>query len=345
MGTRGSLTFVHNGVEHTVYNHYDSYPEGLGATILSWIDHTKDFNKIRALVDNLTPVSEDDSPTQEQLDLVGQRAGLTGSTNNDWYTILRPSQGNIDLTLKAGYYADASYFPGDSLFCEWAYVIDLDKEIFEVHRGFQSTPHTQGRFALVATSVNGYYPVKLVWSRSFYSLPDVQTFVDELAEAETKSKIAPGTQVAPGIMSDPAPKTPPQDPSSGSVGTTRDMTVADLDGSDDAADWVTSGHVLTAEEAEYIRSLRIPWVAPIDLSAAPIEKCAECHLFIEENSARLDLDGQPIPGIAEYVHLHRGDDADSAIDESHEAKPSGLMATLNTWKVLGPAEMRARFTS
>lgn len=83
----------------------------------------------------------------------------------------------------------------------------------------------------------------------------------------------------------------------------------------------------------------------INHSMALVEKCAECHLFIEENSAQLDLDGQPIPGIAEYVHLHRGDDADNALDASHEAKSSGLAATLGTWKVLGPAEMRTRFTS
>lgn len=35
-------------------------------------------------------------------------------------------------------------------------------------------------------------------------------------------------------------------------------TVADLDGSDDAADWITPGHVLSPEEVVYLRSLHLP---------------------------------------------------------------------------------------
>lgn len=83
-----------------------------------------------------------------------------------------------------------------------------------------------------------------------------------------------------------------------------------------------------------------------DVSAdnALAEKCADCHLFIELNVAHLDADGKPIPGIAEYDHLHRGDAADEEIISTHEAKPSGLIAPLSYWRTHGPAAMRARFT-
>lgn len=69
------------------------------------------------------------------------------------------------------------------------------------------------------------------------------------------------------------------------------------------------------------------------------EKCKHCHLFVEPNSA------YPMPGydIAEFVHLHRGDEVDEALDESHEPTPSGLKATLDTWRVFGPWQMRQRF--
>lgn len=67
------------------------------------------------------------------------------------------------------------------------------------------------------------------------------------------------------------------------------------------------------------------------------EKCAECHLFVEPNDQPL---GQ---GFALYIHLHRGDEADEALDETHEALPSGQKANLATWKAWGPQAMRERF--
>ena len=70
---------------------------------------------------------------------------------------------------------------------------------------------------------------------------------------------------------------------------------------------------------------------------ATYEKCADCHLFIEENDTGGDA------SLAEYVHLHRGDEADDALDASHEARPSGQIKTLDTWKRTGPPEMIARF--
>lgn len=90
------------------------------------------------------------------------------------------------------------------------------------------------------------------------------------------------------------------------------------------------------------------------------EKCAECHLFVEPNDANIcwvcDGHGSHIGGkctecggtgrigdIAPYTHLHRGDVPDERLDESHEAKPSGMKATLSTWQVYGPSAMRERF--
>lgn len=67
------------------------------------------------------------------------------------------------------------------------------------------------------------------------------------------------------------------------------------------------------------------------------EKCLHCHLFVELNEAHLS----PGNGTAEYVHLAR--EGDEHIDASHEPRPSGLVAPLDTWLVYGPAEMRARF--
>ncbi|MEO6156504.1 MAG: hypothetical protein ABIQ39_02620 [Ilumatobacteraceae bacterium] len=62
------------------------------------------------------------------------------------------------------------------------------------------------------------------------------------------------------------------------------------------------------------------------------EKCEHCHLFVEDDEGVL-------------MHLHRGDEADEAIDATHEPTLSGLFGTLDTWKRYGPPAMRARFVS
>jgi hypothetical protein len=68
------------------------------------------------------------------------------------------------------------------------------------------------------------------------------------------------------------------------------------------------------------------------------EKCAHCHLFVAPNDDWVD-DNE----LARYVHHHRGDEADEAIEETHEPEASGLIANLAMWQAFGPATMRFRF--
>src|SRR5690606_5458243 len=50
------------------------------------------------------------------------------------------------LTRQRPRFASGNLFVGDSLFCEWAYVFNLDTGKLEVYRGFQKTPGV-GRYA------------------------------------------------------------------------------------------------------------------------------------------------------------------------------------------------------
>lgn len=68
------------------------------------------------------------------------------------------------------------------------------------------------------------------------------------------------------------------------------------------------------------------------------EKCLHCPLFVFDNPANDDG-----PNVAAFMHSSRGDEWDERYDEDHEATPSGLKATLLTWRVYGPVEMRVRF--
>ena len=150
MGTRGFYGVVIDDTIKITYNHYDSYPSGLGVEILKQArDLSSNLHAFRESARRLVLVDESTVPTEEQI------MNLLGSWNPDvstgeateWYSLLRNLQGDLAGTLEAGVMIDNKGFPIDSLFCEWGYLIDLDNEVFQVYRGFQKSPSTKGRWA------------------------------------------------------------------------------------------------------------------------------------------------------------------------------------------------------
>ena len=70
-------------------------------------------------------------------------------------------------------------FASDGLFCEWAYVIDLDTRRFEVYTGFHKEPLTEkDRFYFLKDKEeNGYSGVHMVFSWSIDDLPTDEVFI------------------------------------------------------------------------------------------------------------------------------------------------------------------------
>ena len=76
-------------------------------------------------------------------------------------------------------------FAGESLSCEWAYVVDSDKRTFEVYEGFNKEPlDPSERFASApvdvgATSMEGgrYHPVKHAKTWPLDGLPTNEEFL------------------------------------------------------------------------------------------------------------------------------------------------------------------------
>jgi hypothetical protein len=173
MGTRGFVGFVVDGTEKISYNHWDSYPCGVGLNVLEWLRGVVADNEDqqRELAKTLAAVDEDASPTDEQLKRFSEFHNPNVSRGNDWYALLRETQGKPGEILKAGFYCDAKEFPLDSLFCEWGYLIDFDNRVLEVYEGFQQTQPTEGRWAHETGTTNGYAPVKRVATFAFDALP------------------------------------------------------------------------------------------------------------------------------------------------------------------------------
>ena len=72
-------------------------------------------------------------------------------------------------------------FSRDSIFCEWAYVIDFDKNTFEVYQGFNETPLDESERFYTAgqkEDENGMYPVKLFKSFDLSALPSEEEFLE-----------------------------------------------------------------------------------------------------------------------------------------------------------------------
>jgi hypothetical protein len=160
MGTRGALGFYKDGKTKVTYNHWDSYLSGLGNDVLNFIhsylsEHTIDELKTQA--DAIEMVNESDSPTDEQKQRCKKYVDLNvGSQSEDeWYCLLREAQGDLGAYLEVGVMIDSQDFLQDSLFCEWAYIINLDTNMLEIYRGFQ-TEKPAGRYTDIPPSEKEY---------------------------------------------------------------------------------------------------------------------------------------------------------------------------------------------
>ena len=73
-------------------------------------------------------------------------------------------------------------FAADSIFCEWAYVIDLDTNKFEIYRGFNEEKLSENeRFYFLEDKSEGeYHPVKFVKAYNICNLPEEKEFIADL---------------------------------------------------------------------------------------------------------------------------------------------------------------------
>lgn len=143
MGTRGSFGVRIDGENKLFYNHWDSYPTGLGRDLQKQINSMRlnwGMDEIRRRAKELRSVDEDSHPTEIEKRKYQQYADARVSSQSldEWYVLLRNLQGDLVGTLEAGVGIVNNGFIKDSLFCEWAYILDLDLEILEVYTGFQS---------------------------------------------------------------------------------------------------------------------------------------------------------------------------------------------------------------
>jgi hypothetical protein len=161
--------------DKVTYCHFDCYPEGLGKKVVSAVRamlRDPGIEGLKQLATELRLVDGNSEATPTEQERFGRFAddGVSTQKRSEWYVLLRELQGDLKGTLQAGVMIDSHEFLQDSLFCEYAYIVNLDDMAFECYRGFQREPHTKGRYAAL-TGRDEYKPVALVGSFDLADIP------------------------------------------------------------------------------------------------------------------------------------------------------------------------------
>lgn len=184
MGTKGAFGLYRNGQTKATYNHYDSYPSELGEDIVFSIAKAS-LKKLNNTFDNIVLVRDNSQPIKEQIEECAKVVDV--GDNKEWYWILRDAQGDLDVYVKKGlkYMIDGQSFLKDSLFCEWAYIINLDDNVLEVYKGFQELPD-YNRYYDASLMNDKYKNCKLI---AKIKLDDIMKMGEMLSKAILKTHL------------------------------------------------------------------------------------------------------------------------------------------------------------
>jgi hypothetical protein len=183
MGTRHLIAAKIDGVYKLAqYGQWDGYPEGQGVAVLDFLVNEMDMAAFTAALRNSRFIGQEE---------VNAELVKFGADPNDHYTIRlsdydRFSKAHPEWSRDTGAkilsviqssggccLRSSLDFAADSLFCEWAYVLDFDTMQFEVYVGYNKTPLTEKDrfFFLEPKSEDGYHPVRLLASWPMDALP------------------------------------------------------------------------------------------------------------------------------------------------------------------------------
>jgi hypothetical protein len=185
LGTRNLTVVILDGdFKIAQYGQWDGYPTGQGVTVLEFLSNFERAafeKKLRAasfLTDDEIEAINADPLWKEKYPYLSRDAGA------EILSMVLNAPDGIKLL-------DKRSFAGDSLFCEWAYIIDLDAGQLEVYRGFNHSPlDASERFAHLPSYTtdygerNTYYPIRKIKSYPLYDLPSVEKMDAECSPRE-----------------------------------------------------------------------------------------------------------------------------------------------------------------
>jgi hypothetical protein len=206
MGTRG-LYVVQSDGQYKIaqYGQWDAYPSGQGVGVCSErlataegradfkakLGNVKFSNNARELdASRFEREVKDYKPGPTFNQMIKQPYPYAGrDVGSEIFRLVSDSTGTIVTT-------DSIDFANDSLFCEWAYVIDLDEGTLEVFKGFNEKPldgyerFTRKRggnvdeMASAESPRKSYHPIRLAKRYHLDALPTKEAFLNDLTEKD-----------------------------------------------------------------------------------------------------------------------------------------------------------------
>lgn len=195
MGTRSLTCVILGGVFKVAqYCQWDGYPNGQGKTTLKFCQET-DMEAFADKVAKCSWITEAERKAAwAAVGVMGETASMEQSEAlKQRYPNLHRDTGakvlNLIMASEGLVLADQHAFAADGLFCEWAYVLDLDAGNLEVYEGFQETV-CEGRFKPLDKG-GEYRPVTLKKTYPLADLPHLETFLTDLEEPELELAVTP----------------------------------------------------------------------------------------------------------------------------------------------------------
>lgn len=143
MSTRGAWGIKRGDKLIVQYNHFDSYPTGLGKQIVEdlneWYKDAPEewIKRLNEVLDEVEVIDEEKTPqpTEEQLQYIRDEGINFDENHKEWFPVLSGLQGRVLPYLKGFKYFlnTGEDWLEDKLFCEWAYIFNLDNNTLEIN--------------------------------------------------------------------------------------------------------------------------------------------------------------------------------------------------------------------
>lgn len=189
MSTRGLYGFKLDGLYRLSYHFSDSYPDYLGVGMAKqWtalrerygddlkakarsirllandtrldrrmIEALQQFTLVFEITPDSAPLADDPLNMTHPERLLEALAG-----KGEVRSFVENSLNQLLANFAIGAMFDCMDFAADSLFCEWAYAIDLDDDVLEIYAGRIDQPHEVGPFAHMPKANEKYHPIRQI---------------------------------------------------------------------------------------------------------------------------------------------------------------------------------------